>query len=256
MTGSAPVTDGHSFSGMHVHLPLFDGPLDLLYYLIRKHELNVSEISLAVIADEFVAAVEAARELNLAGAGNFLVIAATLMHLKSKWLLPPDEETPGGDEQEQVGPLLQQLADLQKFREIVHDLSLQEDRARAAFSRPLTSDLARRLDQIAEQEPYIEMSAFELLKSMRQIQEFAFPPAREIAREEINLEDKITELLAIIKIRIQVSLSRLLNACRSSLETAVTFLAALELARLKVLRLRQTENFGQISATAREGDAS
>ena len=103
----APVTDLAAFK---VQLPAFNGPLDLLYYLIRKHELDISEISLATIADEFAAVVEAAQELNLAVAGNFLVIATTLMYLKSKWLLPPEEEPQDAAGQEgQVGPLLHQL---------------------------------------------------------------------------------------------------------------------------------------------------
>ncbi len=238
---------------LHVHLPSFEGPLDLLYYLIRKHELAISEISLAIIADEFVRQVEAAQELNLAVAGNYLVIATTLMHLKSKWLLPPEEEPQDTSGQEgEVGPLLKQLADLEKFREVVHDLARHEDRARAEFPRPLTVELARRLDQIAEQEPFIEMSTFELLKAMRQIQEFAFPPTREITKEEINLQDKIAELISIVKIRLRVSLSRLLNASRSVLEATVFFMAALELARQKVLRLHQPEHFGEIQVTARK----
>ena len=238
---------------LNVRLPAFEGPLDLLYYLIRKHELDISEVSLAIIADEFVAMVEAAREVNLSVAGNFLVIAATLMHLKSKWLLPPEEEAPDAAEQEgQVGPLLQQLSDLHRLREAVHDLSLHEDRARATFRRPLTVELERRLEQIAEQEPFIETSVFELLKAMRQVQEFAFPVSREIGREEVTLEDKIAELLAIVKIRLRVSLSRLLNSSRSLLEAAVFFMAALELARQKALFLKQEKNFAEIEAVARE----
>jgi len=236
-----------------VRLPSFEGPLDLLYYLIRKHELDISEISLATIADEFVVMVEAAREINLSIAGNFLVIAATLMHLKSKWLLPPDEESPDAAEQEgQVGPLLQQLADLHKLREVVHDFAIREDRTRATFQRPLTTELERRLEQIAEQEPFIETSVFELLKAMRQVQEFAFPPSREISREEITLEDKIAELLAIVKIRLRVSLSRVLESSHSLLEAAVFFLAALELAHQKTLHIKQPENFGEIELVARE----
>lgn len=238
---------------LNVRLPAFEGPLDLLYYLIRKHELDISEISLAIIADEFVVLVEAAREVSLSVAGNFLVIAATLMHLKSKWLLPPEEEAPDAAEQEgRVGPLLQQLSDLQRLREAVHDLALHEDRARATFRRPLTIELARRLEQMAEQEPFIEISVFELLKAMREVQEFAFPSARDITREEVTLEDKIAELLAIVKIRLRVSLSRLLDSSRSLLEAAVFFLAALELARQKALYIRQARNFDEIEVVARE----
>ncbi len=238
---------------LHVKLPAFEGPLDLLYYLIRKHELNISEISLAIIADEFVASIEAARELNLAVAGNFLVIAATLMHMKSKWLLPPEEETQDGTDPEgQVAPLLQQLTDIHKLREIIHELAMSEDRARATFSRPLTTELERRLDQIAEHEPFVEMSAFELLKSMQKIQEFAFPVSREIVKEEITLEDKIAELFAIIKIRLRLSLTQVLNSSRSLLEAVVFFLAALELTKQRALHIKQDDNFGEIQIIARE----
>jgi len=245
--------DGLGTGGsLNVHLPLFDGPLDLLFYLIRKHELDISEISLAAISDEFVTMVEAAKELNLSVAGGYMVIAATLMHLKSKWLLPPEEEPQGGEEQEtQVGDLLQQLTDLSKLRELVHELGLHEDRTRAAFPRPLTSEMEKRLERIAEKEPFIEMTLFELLKAMRRVQEFAFPRTRDIAREEINLEDKILELIAIVKIRIRVNLSLLMGSSRSVLEAVVFFLASLELARQKVLRLSQKNSYGEIEATAR-----
>jgi len=237
---------------MNVHLPSFDGPLDLLYYLIRKHELEISEVTLAVIADEFVAAVEAARELNLNIAGGFLVIAATLMYLKSKWLLPPEEEPQDGTEQEgEVGALLARLVDQQKLREVVHELAMHEDRSRATYPRPLTSELARRLDQIAEAEPFIEMSSFELLKAMRKIQEFAFQGVREIVKEEINLEDKIDELLTIVKVRLRVSLSRMFVSSRSLLEAVVFFMASLELTKQKAIRLEQKENFGELEAVVR-----
>lgn len=249
-------TETFSTESMNVHLPSFDGPLDLLYYLIRKHELAISEVSLAGIADEFVAAVEAARELNLNIAGGFLVIAATLMHLKSKWLLPPEEETPENAEQEgEVGQLLARLVDQQKLREVVHELAMHEDRSRATFPRPLTSELARRLDQIAEAEPFIEMSSFELLKAMRKIQEFAFPAIREIVKEEINLEDKIDELLTIIKVRLRVSLSRMFVTSRSMLEAVVFFMASLELTKQKAIRLKQEENFGELEAIVRTDGA-
>lgn len=241
---------------LHVHLPSFDGPLDLLYYLIRKHELPISEVSLAGISDEYVNAVEAAKELSLSVAGSYLVIAATLMYLKSKWLLPPEEEPQDPTQEEAVGPLLQQLADLQKLREVVHELSLREDRSRATFPRPLTVELEERLDLIAEEEPYVEVSAFEILKAMRSMQEFAFPVARDIAREEIRLEDKIIELLTMVRIRTRMNLSRLLTESRNVLEAVVFFLAALELARQKALRIAQREAFGEIEVTSAEAGTS
>ena len=239
-----------------VHLPTFDGPLDLLYYLIRKHELPIAEVSLASIADEYVNAVEGASEVSLSVAGGYLVIAATLMYLKSKWLLPPEEEPVDPTQEEAVGPLLQQLADLQKLREVVHELSLREDRSRATFARPLTVELEERLDIMAEEEPYVEVSAFEILKAMRSLQEFTFPIARDIAREEIRLEDKIMELLTMVRIRTRMNLSRLLKESRSLLEAVVFFLAALELAKQKSLRIAQREAFGEIEVTASETGSS
>jgi len=237
----------------NIHLPSFTGPLDMLYYLIRKHELEISEISLASIADEFAAYIEASTEPNLGVAGGFLVIASTLMYLKSKWLLPSEQEAPGAEEEEaQAGLLLQQLVQYEKLREVVQALAHAEERSRAAFPRPLTEELARRLDQIAEEEPYIEVSSFELLKALQRIQEFAFPPTREISGEEINLEEKIEELLALVRVRTRISLTQVLMAARSHLEAAVLFLAALELARQKSLRLTQRESYGEITVVLRE----
>ncbi len=248
------MTGTNGASPLHVHQAAFEGPLDLLYYLIRKHELMISEISLAVIADEFVAHVEAADLPDLSVAGGFLVIASTLMYLKSKHLLPPDEEVPVDPDQEgRVGPLLLQLADYEKLREVVRDLASAEDRSRASFPRPLTQELARRLEQIAEQEPFIDVSAFELLKAMRRIQEFAYPSVREVVKQEIKLEDKIEELFAIVRVRLKASLTQLIRRSRSTMEAVVFFLAALELARQKALRIQQAQPFGEIEVTLRNG---
>lgn len=240
-----------------VHQTAFEGPLDLLYYLIRKHELEISEISLATIADEFVAHVEAAAEPNLATAGGFLVTASTLMYLKSKHLLPPEEEAATDPDQEgRVGPLLSQLVDYEKLREVMRDLATAEDRSRASFPRPLTQELERRLERIAERDPFVDMSAFEILKAMRRVQEFAFPVVREVVKQEINLEEKIEELFAIVRVRLKASLTQLIGRSRSAMEGVVFFLAALELARQKALRIRQQETFGEIELTLRtEGPA-
>lgn len=238
---------------LRIRLPQFEGPLDLLYYLIRKHELSISEISLASIADEFVEHVESQVELRLEPAGAFLVTASTLMYLKSKWLLPPEEEPQDGQEQEgRVGPLLQQLAEYEKFRSIVQELGRAEDHSRATFPRPITDELDRRLDRLAEREPFIELSAFELVRTMQKLREFAFPAVRELTRQAINLEEKIRELFALLRMKARISLTQLFGRSRSLMETIVFFLAALELARRKTLRLKQKENFSEIEAVLRK----
>ncbi len=242
---------------LNVSQPSFHGPVDLLYYLIRKHELAISEISLAEIADEFVQYVENAQELSLGLAGAFLVTATTLMYLKSKWLLPPEEEPQGAEEQEgRVGPLLQQLAEYEKFRGVVMDLGRNEDRMRASFCRPITDELEKRLERMAEREPFIELSAFELLKSMQTIQDFVFPAVREVARQAVNLEEKIEELFAILRIRLRISLTQIFDRSRSLMEKIAFFLAALELARQKALRIRQAKNFAEVELTLRKDDVS
>ncbi len=251
MTAAVAESPAERNAPFTVKLGVFEGPLDLLYYLIRKHELEISTIALADVADEFTAAVEAAENPDLAHHGAYLVIAATLMYLKSKYLLPPDEESPDQALEEQAGTLLQRLVDMQKLREVVHELSLKEDRARASFPRPLTTEMERRLDVLAEREPFIEMSVFELLKSMRKLQDFAFPVIRAVAKEEIRLEDKIAEVLAVVRFRIRVSISRLMRGSRSLLEAVVCFMAALELTKQRAIRLEQKETFGEIEAVAR-----
>ncbi|MEK7767298.1 MAG: segregation/condensation protein A, partial [bacterium] len=110
-----------------------------------------------------------------------------------------------------------------------------------------------RLEQIAEQEPFIDVSAFELLKAMRRIQEFAYPSVREVVKQEIKLEDKIEELFAIVRVRLKASLTQLIRRSRSTMEAVVFFLAALELARQKALRIQQAQPFGEIEVTLRNG---
>jgi len=238
---------------LRVRLPVFEGPLDLLLYLIRKHELDISEVSLASIADEFVAFIEAARELDLAAAGNFISTAATLMWLKSRWLLPPEEETPTDAEQEaEAGRLIQRLEDFQKLRDFIQSLQGLELRARASFPRPLTSELSQRLDDLAEAEPELDLDAFELLKAIQRVQEFAFPVPRDVVKEEIPLEEKMAELSSLVRSRVRVNLSTLLNSAHSVLEAVVLFLAALELARQRFLRISQPANYEEIKLNLRK----
>ena len=239
--------------GLRIHLPVFEGPLDLLFFLIRKHELDISEVSLATIADEFVAFVESDRELDLAAAGQFIATAATLMFLKSKWLLPPEETTGEAAEQDvEAEKLIHRLEDYQKLRDFAQSLAGLEGRARASFPRPLTTELARRLEEIAETEPHIELTTFELLKAIKRVQEFAFPIPRDVEKDEIPLEEKIRELTGLMRQRIRLSLSTLLASSRSALEAVVIFLAALELARQRFLRITQTDNFEEIKLSLRK----
>ena len=239
--------------GLRIHLPVFEGPLDLLFFLIRKHELDISEISLASIADEFVTYVESDRELDLAEAGIFIAPAATLMYLKSKWLLPPDETSGEPVEQEEEAEkLIHRLEDYQTLRDFAQSLAGLEGRARASFPRPLTTELARRLEEIAESEPHVDMTTFELLKAIKRVQEFAFPIPRDVIRDEIPLEEKVRELTGIVRDQVRVSLSTLLKSSRSLLEAVVFFLAALELSKQRFLRISQEGNFEEIKLSLRK----
>lgn len=237
---------------MRVHLPVFEGPLDLLFFLIRKHELEISAISLASIADEFVSFVESDRELDLAEAGSFIATAATLMYLKSKWLLPPEETTgEAGEQEEEAEKLIHRLEDYQKLRDFAQSLAGLEGRARASFPRPFTTELARRLEEIAESEPQLDLTTFELLKAIKRVQEFAFPIPRDVVKDEVPLEEKIRELTGIMRSQVRVSLSTLLKSSRSVLEAVVFFLAALELSKQRFLHISQNANFDEIKLSLR-----
>jgi segregation and condensation protein A len=227
-------------SDVKLRLPVFEGPLDLLLHLIRVNELNIYDIPIVEITRQYDAYLFLMRELDLHVAGEYLVMAATLVHIKSRTLLPkppagvPAEEDPRAD-------LVRQLVEYEKFKLAAENLRSLEERREDVFLRAG--------DPLApyEGESLLTVSLFDLIGAFRAVLESATSMrAIEIAREELSIAEKVEWLQSILSGGKAVVFQDLLKGLRGRAEMVVTFLALLELIRLGRVQAAQRSPAGEI----------
>jgi segregation and condensation protein A len=241
-----------------VKLESFEGPLDLLLHLIRKNEVNIYDIPISLITEQYLSYIELMQELNLDVAGEFLVMAATLIHIKSRTLLPRPETAQDAaiDEEDPREALVRRLLEHQKFKaaaEILHD---RETLRSAQFMRPEASVAAAAGD---EYEPELEVDLFTLLAAFRGVLQRAKGRARMVLPpEQISIEDRIAQLLSRLSEHEACGFEELFTDGDGSRPfMIVTFLALLEMIRLKLIRVHQAGTVGAIRVykRARPADA-
>lgn len=229
-----------------IKLEIFEGPLDLLLYLIRKDDIDIADIPIAQITEQYLQYIEMMKMLDLDIVGDFLVMAATLMQIKSRMLLPPD---PDAAQEEAIDPrdeLAQRLLEYKKFKEIAETLKDKEIERFDLFSRGVDGELTRQLKEDAK-EVYFEASLFDLITALSDALKRAPEEViHEIIKEEFTVEQKIHEILHCVLDQNQVLLKDLFEKARSKVEIVVTFLAVLELIRLKEIKVVQKKLFGDI----------
>jgi segregation and condensation protein A len=227
-----------------VRLQNFEGPLDLLLHLIKKHEVNIYDIPVALITKQYLDYLDMMQELNLDVVGEFLVMAATLIHIKSRMLLPrpdPSQEDPAEDPRE---ALVRRLLEHQKFKaaaELLHEKEIQRS---AQWGRPDE----RIADVVGEApEPEIEVDLFSLMAAFRQVIERARQrPQVVLPAEQISIETRIEQLLARLSETEACGFEELFGDVQTRAGMIVTFLALLEMIRLKLVRVFQQGSFGPI----------
>ena len=233
-----------------VHLENFDGPLDLLLHLIKKNEVNIYDIPVALITQQYLDYVNLMQELNLDVAGEFLVMAATLIHVKSRMLLPrpdPAQEDPEEDPRE---ALVRRLLEHQKFKAAAELLHERETVRSAQWMRP-----DERVAEVAgePEEPEIEVDLFSLMSAFRQVLERAKQrPTMHLPPEQISIETRIEQLLARLSVTDACGFEELFADVQTKAGMIVTFLALLEMIRLKLVRVFQGGAFGEIRVYKRE----
>ena len=227
-----------------VRLQNFEGPLDLLLHLIKKHELNIYDIPIALITQQYLDYLDLMQELNLDVAGEFLVMAATLIHVKSRMLLPrpdPSQEDPAEDPRE---ALVRRLLEHQRFKaaaELLHEKEIQRS---AQWHRP-DGAVAELIGEPPE--PEIEVDLFSLMAAFRQVIERARArPQVVLPPEQISIETRIEQLLARLSETEACGFEELFADAHGRSGMIVTFLALLEMIRLKLVRVFQQGNFGPI----------
>ncbi len=232
-----------------VSLEIFEGPLDLLLYLVKKEEVDIFEIDTVKVIDQYLEYIEYFKMLDLDIAGEFLVMASTLMYIKSKMLLPPEERPI--DEEEEEDPrleLIKQLVEYKKFKEAATDLGVRALHEADHFSRetggPLPIDLKSK---------EVESTIFDLISSFSKVLERIKieDDLKEIFEETHTVTDKIKVILDTFKEVDEIRFSELFEGVKTRSEVVVTFLAVLELIRLKKVVATQIESFGEV--TMRQG---
>lgn len=229
-----------------VKLEIFEGPLDLLLYLIKQDEIDIYEISLERITSQYLEYLQAFKELNIDIAGEFIVMAANLIYLKSRSLLPVDQQPPDEDvaEDDPRWDLIRQLIEYKKFKEAaaqLHTLALEQERT---FARSGTGFEATLLAAL----PLGEVGIFQLINALQTVikRVEAREDLREIFGEHFTVSEKIDSILQRVAGGMALKFSELFAEIASRVEIVVTFLALLELIRLKQVRVTQMNPFDEI----------
>jgi len=225
------------------NLEVFEGPLDLLLYLIKKNEIDIHDIPIVQITSQYLAYVEMMKLLNLDLAGEFLVMASTLIHIKSKILIPRERLSEEDIDVDPRSELVDQLLEYQKYKEIAQRLGEKEKERHNIFTRPEPE-----WRSITEGELNLrDVSINELLDAFSNVLDVVKGREPEFLEpDEITVEDKIREILDKLRADQSFTLLSLCKDMKTRVEIVLTFLALLELARLKELILRQKERFGEI----------
>jgi segregation and condensation protein A len=229
-----------------VHLDKFDGPLDLLLHLIRKNELDICDIPIAVITRQYLDYIKLMKDLNLEVAGDFLVMAATLLQIKSRMLLPQDESEEGEEEEgDPRAELIRRLMEYQQYKEAGMVIGARALLGREVFVRTSTDPELLAAQNV---EGPLEVSLFDLVDAFRIL--LARIPAEHFhdvdAAETFSIADCINEILSLLQERTTVQFDELVRDELTRERVIVTFLALLELCRLKLIRIFQDGHQGNI----------
>ncbi|MBX3027449.1 segregation/condensation protein A [bacterium] len=236
-----------------VRLELFEGPLDLLLHLIKRNEVDVRELPVARITEQYLGYLDLMRDLNLDIAGEYLVMAATLTLIKSRLLLP-SAEPEEGEEADPRADLVRQLLEYQRFREAAEALAERPLLRRDTFAREPSSE---GLPPEPEGVPRIRVTLWELMEAFRAVLKRAAPdPVHQVEGEAISLRSRIDGLLATLGVARRVAFDSLFGERPTRGYVIVTFLAVLELMKQHVVEALQEEVLGPIVITLAVDDVS
>ncbi|HMV48375.1 MAG TPA: segregation/condensation protein A [Blastocatellia bacterium] len=229
-----------------VKLEVFEGPMDLLLYLIKKDEIDIKDIPIAHITNQYLDYLTLMRELDIAIAGDFLVMASTLIYIKSKMLLPPAPKIAGEEDlnEDPRAELMDRLLEYQKFKEAAQMLHSRGEIEAAVYTRgQLETDKTN---------PEVTATVFDLLRVFREILKRAESEAEmEIHRDEVTMAEKLAQIHHLLDTNEEVNIRLLFESSRSKRELILTFLTFLELVKEMKITLLQRELFGDIFAKKR-----
>jgi segregation and condensation protein A len=231
--------------GITIKLDAFQGPLDLLLHLIKKEEIDIWDIPIAHITEQYLEYLQLMSDLNINVAGEWLFMAATLIHIKSRMLLPPDPAA-AVQEEGQEDPrkdLVYQLLEHQKFKNAAQMLYTREEVENAVWHNPPQ-------EVVEDGKGVVTVTLFDLLKAFHEIvQRFDSQRSLELSQEEVSIEEKIEDLRHLLLVHDKLLFSSFFSQAASKRHLIMTFLALLELVRLREVWLYQKEAFEEIYIT-------
>jgi segregation and condensation protein A len=233
-----PVT----FGQFQLTLPNFEGPLDLLLHLIREHKLDIFDIPIALVTEKYLEYLARIKEINLDIAGEFLVMASTLAHIKSRLLLPRPQIQGEAEAEEEVDPraeLVRRLLEYQKYRDVAETLAKRSLLGREVFCRTAVEVVAPADGDLG----LVEVSVYQLIETLDRVLKNATPQVQhEVIRDRLSVSDAIHDVAERLRANGKVSFFSLFAGQRQHQKIIVTFLAALEMCRLKLIQIFQDES--------------
>lgn len=230
-----------------IKLDIFEGPLDLLLHLIRKNEIDIYNIPIALVTEQYIRYLNMIKSLNLDLAGEYLVMAATLIHIKSKLLLPvPEEPSEDDPEEDPRSELVKQLLEYQTFKEAAADLGRRPLLERDVFVRsaPLSEEIEK---QDVGEDELIEVNIFDLIEAFHLlVSRIDKKELLEIDLETLSLTDIISDVMERLTRSKNLTFDELIGEKKGRRNIVYTFLAILELIKLKMIKAYQTSAFGVI----------
>jgi segregation and condensation protein A len=224
-----------------IELDIFQGPLDLLLYLIQKNEINIYDIPIATITQQYLQHLELMEELNLNVAAEFILMAVQLIEMKIRMLLPKPPAEEGTEEEDLRRPLVEQLLEYQQFKMAALHLKEKESESELYWARQEAPDPNAEREELVEASIYDLVHAFAFLLKRTQKRQ-----ALEIEPDQFSVKEKIQELSEVLEREESFNLQEYAKRLETRIEMIVLFLAILEMLRLSMLRIYQGEIFGDI----------
>lgn len=242
------IVDAATDEVLRLHLDMFEGPFEVLLYLIKAQEIDIFDIPIVTITDQYLRFLEMMREEDLDVTGEFLVMAATLIQIKSRMLLPPDpdaeEEEEDLEEEDPRIELVEKLIEYRRFRDVAQRLEYLENERARWFVRNSPPEIEPDED---EEEELLEVSLYDLIEAFRGvIRFFSDDLFHAVEPEQTSVDEKIEYIENRLESEGSLAWTDLLGECRSRIELVCSFLAILELCRMGRLRAHQHGAFGDI----------
>ncbi len=251
---SALIVDDVTDEVLRLHLDKFEGPFEVLLYLIKVQEIDIFDIPIVKITEQYLRFLDMLREESLEVTGDFLVMAATLIHIKSKMLLPAelDSEEEEIDEEDPRIELVEKLIEYRKYKDIAQRLQFLEEERDRCFARRAKPEIIP--DE--QEDDTIEVSLYDLITAFRSyLRFFTDDLFHNVQSEGASVDEKIERIETALSLSGSMAWAELLEECRSKVELVCCFLAILELCRMGRLRAQQHGPFGEIRLFSATRDA-